>query len=101
MSDIYDQRALDIIDSYSGCMDLAHPGELAELIAQALREAAGEERERCAKVAERPIALMEEEHRQWREFFGDGCAQPHEDEIFVRREIASDIRAHPPSKEEG
>ena len=57
-----------------------------------VRDIKAAERERCAKLAEEGIADMEAQHASWRDAFGKDCAQPYDDEINVRRRIASAIR---------
>ena len=49
--------------------------------------------EACAKIAEEGVEEMENEHRLWREAWGEQCAQPYDEEITSRRRIAEKIRA--------
>lgn len=57
-----------------------------------VQKAIAAERERCAEIAEAPIADLEDQHRNWRESFGSSAAQPYDDEISVRKQIAASIR---------
>lgn len=67
--------------------------ESAERELSQLKQQLAGETERCARIAEEPIAEYEDMQQGWRVSFGENAAQPYDDEITVRRQIAAAIRS--------
>ena len=71
----------------------ASASNIETIIRNACTESCKSALEAAAKIAEGGIEEMESQHASWRESLGTDCAQPYDDEIRIRREIAAAIRS--------